>query len=131
MGILTHLPLSTPKQAESSRAETPVKHKKGYRPAERPSMSAAEIRQKVDIERSKKQASIKQKLAAKQKPDLKQELVAKPVKGDMEIPKTKVIDLNDPTSVKTQEKLRSVLSSGAFSFDPREKQVLEQILNKG
>lgn len=35
---------------------------------------------------------------------------------------------NDPTDTNTQEKLKTVLSRGAFSFNPKEKEVLERIL---
>ncbi|MBC7538566.1 MAG: hypothetical protein H7281_07085 [Bacteriovorax sp.] len=39
------------------------------------------------------------------------------------------VKLNDPTDPNTQEKLKSVLRSGAFSFNPREKETLEKILS--
>lgn len=35
---------------------------------------------------------------------------------------------NDPADTNTQEKLKTVLSKGAFSFNSREKEVLEKIL---
>jgi LmbE family N-acetylglucosaminyl deacetylase len=37
---------------------------------------------------------------------------------------------NNPNSAETQEKLRSILESGAFPFNPKEKSVLQEILNK-
>jgi hypothetical protein len=38
------------------------------------------------------------------------------------------VKLNDPTDPNTQEKLKSVLRNGAFSFSSREKETLEKIL---
>lgn len=38
------------------------------------------------------------------------------------------VKLNDPTDSNTQEKLKTVLRNGAFSFNPREKETLEKIL---
>jgi hypothetical protein len=38
------------------------------------------------------------------------------------------VQLNDPTDTNTQEKLKSVLRNGAFSFNPKEKDTLEKIL---
>ncbi|MDD4975668.1 MAG: hypothetical protein PHY93_15030 [Bacteriovorax sp.] len=38
------------------------------------------------------------------------------------------VKLNDPTDPNTQEKLKSVLRNGAFSFNSREKETLEKIL---
>lgn len=38
------------------------------------------------------------------------------------------VKLNDPTDSNTQEKLKSVLGSGAFNFNPKERENLERIL---
>jgi len=38
------------------------------------------------------------------------------------------VQLNDPNDTNTQEKLKSVLRNGAFSFNPKEKETLEKIL---
>lgn len=38
------------------------------------------------------------------------------------------IALNDPKDTNTQEKLKTVLSRGAFSFNPKEREALEKIL---
>jgi hypothetical protein len=38
------------------------------------------------------------------------------------------IAANDPKDTNTQEKLKSVLSKGAFNFNPREREALEKIL---
>ena len=40
------------------------------------------------------------------------------------------VKLNDPKDPGTQEKLKSVISKGAFSFNPKERDVLEKILNQ-
>jgi hypothetical protein len=47
--------------------------------------------------------------------------VETPVKSD--------IATNNPKSPETQEKLKSVLSKGAFSFNPKERDALDRILN--
>jgi hypothetical protein len=39
------------------------------------------------------------------------------------------VKLNDPKDPNTQEKLKSVLSMGAFNFNPREREALDKILN--
>ncbi|MBP9680704.1 MAG: hypothetical protein KBD76_04825 [Bacteriovorax sp.] len=39
------------------------------------------------------------------------------------------VKLNDPKDPNTQEKLKSVLSKGAFNFNPRERETLDKILN--
>ncbi|MGZ3788908.1 MAG: hypothetical protein ACXVLQ_10310 [Bacteriovorax sp.] len=39
------------------------------------------------------------------------------------------VKLNDPKDPATQEKLKSVLSKGAFNFNPKEKETLDKILN--
>lgn len=38
------------------------------------------------------------------------------------------VALNDPKDTNTQEKLKTVLSKGAFSFNPKEREALEKIL---
>lgn len=38
------------------------------------------------------------------------------------------VQLNDPQDSNTQEKLKSILRNGAFSFNPKEKETLERIL---
>jgi len=39
------------------------------------------------------------------------------------------VNLNDPKDTNTQEKLKSILASGAFNFNPKERENLERILN--
>lgn len=39
------------------------------------------------------------------------------------------VDKNDPNDSSTTEKLKSVLSKGAFSFNSREKEILDKILS--
>lgn len=39
------------------------------------------------------------------------------------------VNLNDPKDPTTQEKLKSILSKGAFNFNPREREALDKILN--
>ena len=40
------------------------------------------------------------------------------------------VDKNDPNDTNVQEKLKSILRTGAFSFSQKEKDALGQILNK-
>lgn len=40
------------------------------------------------------------------------------------------IALNDPKDTNTQEKLKTVLSKGAFNFNPKEREALEKILGQ-
>lgn len=39
------------------------------------------------------------------------------------------VKLNDPKDPGTQEKLKSVISKGAFNFNPKEREALDKILN--
>jgi len=39
------------------------------------------------------------------------------------------VNLNDPKDPSTQEKLKTVLSTGAFNFNPKEREALDKILN--
>ncbi len=39
------------------------------------------------------------------------------------------VGINDPTDSTTTEKLKTVISKGAFNFNPRERDVLDKILN--
>jgi hypothetical protein len=39
------------------------------------------------------------------------------------------VKLNDPNDPTTQEKLKSILSKGAFNFNPREREALDKILS--
>lgn len=60
-----------------------------------------------------------------QKPELSDEKIEKKdhlLKSD--------IALNDPKDSNTQEKLKTVLSKGAFNFNPKEREALERILGQ-
>lgn len=48
--------------------------------------------------------------------------------GDAHLLKTDV-NLNDPKDPATSEKLKSIISKGAFNFNPREREALDKILN--
>lgn len=39
------------------------------------------------------------------------------------------VNLNDPKDPTTSEKLKSIISKGAFNFNPREREALDKILN--
>jgi|GEM_PF-763896 len=62
--------------------------------------------------------------ATKEEPDATPEVAS----GDAHLLKTDV-NLNDPKDPSTQEKLKTVLSTGAFNFNPRERETLDKILN--
>ena len=40
------------------------------------------------------------------------------------------VDANEPMGPQTKEKLRDVLQAGSFSFSPKEREVLQQILSE-
>ena len=58
---------------------------------------------------------------------VKEEFHSEEVK--IESPVSSDIATNDPKSSDTQEKLKSVLSKGAFNFNPKERDALDRILN--
>ena len=86
------------------------------------------------------QAELKKKLEAKfgkkigeNKPAKKEENVVVSIdkKGKKEVSGEGFGDIknNDPSSVVTQEKLKTVLSTGAFQFNPKERAALKDILS--
>ncbi len=137
-----------PKKAAGPRAEkTGISRKKAALP-EKKEMSASDIKEKlaahVQTSSASKNTAIKntQKLG---EAFLNHDLVAAPAiiplegspeaLAEAEVMKAKKdhllksdIAANDPTDSNTQEKLKTVLTRGAFSFSAREKEVLEKIL---
>jgi len=65
---------------------------------------------------------------AKEPKAISEEAETEVSKGDAHLLKTDV-NLNDPKDPATQEKLKTVLSTGAFNFNPREREALDKILN--
>lgn len=62
------------------------------------------------------------------KPDEDQEFKMKNVKKDLTLKSD--VEANDPNDTNVQEKLKSILKTGAFNFSQKEKEALGQILNK-
>lgn len=68
------------------------------------------------------------------KPQPQPEEVVETVEEEYDSPNTEDytiesdVQTNDPNSAETKEKLKGILSSGAFGFNPKEKEVLSKIL---
>lgn len=109
----------------SQKQSQSKKSPKGLR-APKEHLSASEIRAKVSEHFAPKKEEDKvevSKLAkAKSAP-------AKEVEEDKEAPeKPSDVGLNDPNDPATVGKLKSVLTKGAFNFNPKEREALERIL---
>lgn len=63
-----------------------------------------------------------------EEPVVAPEVEMKNVKKDLTLKSD--VDKNDPNDTNVQEKLKSILKTGAFSFSQKEKEALGQILNK-
>lgn len=142
---------SMDKSVKASKSKG-VGRKKAVKP-ERPNLSSDEIRQKLasNVEMSNTAKKI-------QKDKNAQKLGEGFLNGDMpvkkpipvEVPAAKIeegkevevadpnfkdhivksdVGLNDPTDTTTTEKLKTVISKGAFNFNSREREVLDKILN--
>lgn len=121
------------------------KNKKQKALAEKQPLSESEIREKlaahVETSNTAKSATLKknsQKMGegfmnADAKPVFIQKTETKPEaesekENDPHLLKTD-INLNDPKDPATQEKLKTVLSSGAFNFNANERETLNKILS--
>lgn len=78
---------------------------------------------------------VRQKLQQKFGNKVKEKPVKKQVQDKVEVREqtldvhqTATVGKNDPNSEITQDKLRDILKSGAFDFDPKERKTLAQIL---
>lgn len=140
---------SSSKAEKTSSGEGKITRKKAATP-ERKNISASEIKEKlaahVETSEASKNMAIKknsQKLGEgfmneSIKPKIVDEVkVEKPEIAEEKAdnsPNTKDftiksdIALNDPKDTNTQEKLKTVLSKGAFNFNPKEREALEKIL---
>lgn len=139
-----------PVKSENSKAakvaKGPTSRKKAP-PPERKQMSADEIKSKLAAHVEGAAGPKKKPLDSQKLGDgfLNEAVVRPPVivpfekesaveATEEEIEKKKDIILksdiakNDPTDTNTQEKLKSVLAKGAFSFSAKEKEALERIL---
>ena len=92
---------------------------------------------KVEINSKKLGDSFLNEDAVKKAPIMiKEEIIAEKVKmvEEGKSPNTKDfiiksdVQLNDPQDTNTQEKLKAVLSRGAFNFNPKEREALDKIL---
>ena len=151
MKIFNQPSSASPVKSENSKAAKGAKGPPGRKkapPPERKQMSADEIKGKLaaHVEAS---AAPKKKVVESQKLGegfLNEAVVRPPVivpfekdsaveATEEEVEKKKDIILksdiakNDPTDTNTQEKLKTVLSKGAFNFNAKEKEALERILS--
>jgi hypothetical protein len=105
----------------NSRAIAGRKAEKRERP---PRLSPQEVRDKIEIAQQKKNAerSVSQEIRdvrSAMPDDLKAEGDDKPVSD---------VSTNDPNDPVTKEKLKSLLTSGGFTFNGKEQEVLAKIL---
>lgn len=140
---------SSPERSSTKTSEGPKKtgkNKTKHQPAAKTPVSDREIREKlashVETSNGAKSQLLKknnQSLGAGfMNPDVKRPIIpAEVVPGEVETKNKSLkeshlllsdVQLNDPSDTNTQEKLKSVLRSGAFNFNPKEKDTLERIL---
>jgi len=140
------------KMGKSAKAKGPSR-KKAAKP-EKPNISADEIRQKLasNVEMSNTAKKIQKEKNAQKLGEgfLNGELPAKKIEApamakEVEKPESKVeesadpnfkdhivksdVGINDPKDSTTTEKLKTVISKGAFNFNSREREILDKILN--
>lgn len=110
-------------EIREAKAEAKAKsHGKGRPP--KPTLSAGEIRARVDAHREKSAPTGAHNLMAK-----RAEYEKKIEKGEpVEVKTPSDVGLNDPSDPMTSEKLKGVLSSGAINFSEKERDVLSKIL---
>lgn len=147
----------TTKNADASGAKTARAAKKEALPAKK-NMSPDEIKEKLAAHVDTSQASKNMAVMNSKKfgegflnDDVKPKALTAPLAPDPSAPQLEApskeespveeksanskdfvlksdIALNDPKDTNTQEKLKTVLAKGAFSFNAREKEALEKIL---
>ncbi len=144
-------PKAEPTVKGSREARGPSKAQKKMAPPKK-EMSVSEIKEKLaanvqtsDAAKNKAITSTKKLGTGFLNDEVKTEMieVVKPEVGEaeepadtneIETPNTKDFTLksdiakNDPKDTNTQEKLKSVISKGGFSFNPKEREALEKIL---
>ena len=129
------------RQSQSSEAKKQSR-KSGRRgdPVEKPHVSDRDIREKLATHvESSTTAKLKMKKNTQKLGEgfmnenkippaiVKEELQSKELSDETSV--LSDIATNNPKSLETQEKLKSVLSKGAFSFNPKERDTLDKILN--
>lgn len=135
------------KMGKASKSKGPSR-KKAVK-TERPSISADEIRQKLasNVEMSNTAKKIQKDKNAQKLGEgfLNSEMPVAPMEKKIEVAKVEEkevsdpnfkdhvvksdVGINDPTDSTTTEKLKTVISKGAFNFNSRERDVLDKILN--
>jgi len=133
---------SNSEPVSTSASANGIKRVKRSTISEKPEISEMEIRQKLaaNVEASntaKQQTFMKNSQqfgAGFMNEDMPRPVIAKtPEHAEAEVEKDIMlksdIHLNDPKAPETQEKLKTVLSSGAFNFNAREREALDKILN--
>lgn len=133
------------KPMKEAGASKPSSRRKAEAPPKK-EMSASEIKEKlaarVETSEAAKNLAIKNSKplgAGFLNDEIKPApIIEKPIKGEEAVeeksPNSKDfvlksdVALNDPKDSNTQEKLKSVISKGAFNFNPKEREALEKIL---
>lgn len=145
MKIFSQTERTTPKSSEGPRKSG--KNKMKHVPSEKAAISDGQIREKLaaHVETSN---SAKSELVKKNNRTLGSGFMNSEAKAHIQMPATgpgeevatankslkeshllmSDVQLNDPQDSNTQEKLKSILRNGAFSFNPKEKETLERIL---
>lgn len=140
MKIFSQPERTTPKSSAGPKKSG--KNKIQPPPSEKAAISDGQIREKLaaHVESSN---SAKSQLIKKNNQTLGSGFMNSEVKAQLPIPAEAPVDnkslkeshllmsdvqLNDPQDSNTQEKLKSILRNGAFSFNPKEKETLERIL---
>jgi hypothetical protein len=148
----TSAPTAKTSSIKAAKARGPAKKEAAELPVKK-NMSADQIKEKLAahvetsgtskslaIQNSKKlgegflNPDAKPLVQAQPKTELVEGAEAPKVAEEVKTPNTKDFVLNsdiaanDPTDTNTQEKLKTILSKGAFNFNAREKEALEKIL---
>lgn len=138
------------KMSKSAKSKGPSRKKAAK--TDRPNISADEIRQKLasNVEMSNTAIKIQKDKNAKKLGEgfLNGDLPFKKIEAPVQSAAAKTpeeekktdpnfkdhlvksdVGVNDPTDTTTTEKLKTVISKGAFNFNSREREVLDKILN--
>lgn len=119
-------------QSRHRSKNTSTKKSKHTR-APKETVSASEIRNKVqehfNPKPTKDSVEVSELSKAKNAKTMKVEVQDAEDSNDAEIKPPSDVGLNDPNDPTTVGKLKDVLSKGAFSFNPKERETLEKILN--
>lgn len=120
-------------QSRKRSQNSPTKKSKHAR-APKEAVSASEIRNKVEEHFNPKPTKDTVEVS-----DLSKVKNAKAMKVEVDVEESEAtekevrppsdVGLNDPNDPTTVGKLKDVLSKGAFSFNPKERETLEKILN--